>query len=328
LKRWKLHLSLAGLLIVAAVAVAFVLGAFSSAVARYVKVEVRAHGGTTVALQVPKAAVAAVTTIAPEQGMKAEPPIPLAAREQRAALAAIDELPPTAPDAAPFQRGCQTRIVQNYSSRAGVAPELEILHYTVSANRPGPSDVSAVDAWFDEAIAQASSNYIIDGEGNCDLSVPETAKAWAQAAYNRVAVSYEVVNTGHEPVYIAHAGLLKLAMVMSDSMCRWHLPIRLGAVSNGVVTRSGILDHNALGILGGGHHDITPYKVAPIIAAVKQARAKYGCVNGRPGKPKPTRAQRRKVLRGELLKLHAHGETWTQIKATTTYRQFLSLGGH
>ena len=182
-------------------------------------------------------------------------------------------VPPAVTLAAPEQSGCSTRLVRNYSSRNGRTPLLWVLHYTVSPNRPGLSDMDAVAAWFNNPRSQASSHYLIDNEGHCYLLVPESQKAWTQATFNPVSISVEVINTGREPSYAGRAGLRKLARVISDSAARWRIPIRKGAVRGCTVVRSGIIDHDALGQCGGGHTDIRPYSVDTVIAAGRGYRA-------------------------------------------------------
>lgn len=234
------------------------------------------HGTPTTTVAVPQAAVdAAEGGLDSHAGARSEQPagVPAAqldaARDQQEALAATDQLPIVTPDAAPTQRGCVTRLVQNYSSRRGVRPRLFVLHYTVSPNRPGWDDVNAVVSLFDRISFQASSNYVIDGEGHCAYIVRESDKAWTQAAANPVSISVEVINSGSEPVYAASAGLAKIALVAHDAMKRWGIPIQMGAVSGCTVTRAGLVDHGTLGACGGGHHDISPYKVAPVLAAIR-----------------------------------------------------------
>ena len=196
-----------------------------------------------------------------------------AADRQQDSFAASDELPAVTPDAAPSQNGCVTQLVQNYSSRHGVSPRLFVLHYTVSGNRPGWSDVNAVASLFDRPSFQASSNYIIDNEGNCKYIVRESDKAWTQAAANPVSISVEQINSGHEGSYAGVAGLRKLALVAHDAMKRWNIPIQLGAVRGCTVVRPGLVDHLSLGACGGGHHDISPYRIAPVLAAIQAVGA-------------------------------------------------------
>lgn len=278
-------------------AIAFAVGAFTGA--HYATFRVGGVHGTPVqTLSVPLVAVQSASSgLQDHKGSRSQVPAGAsaealtAARAQDARLAKNDKLPRVFPDAAPEQRGCVTRLVQNYSSRNGVAPRAFVLHYTVSANRPGWSDVDAVVGLFDTWAYQASSNYVIDGEGNCAYIVRETDKAWTQAAANPVAISVEVIATGQESAYIDAPGLKKLAMVISDALYRWKIPLQLGAFSNGVLTRPGVLDHRMLGAAGGGHFDIDQIirgqfddasglaRTEQVIAAVKAFRASQ--------KPKP-----------------------------------------
>lgn len=243
---------------------------------------VKIHGVT---LQVPKSAVDSARGRL-EQDLRSENPSGVkpaqldAAREQQEKLAASDQLPIIFPDAAPVQRGCTTRLVRNFSSRRGVRPRVFVLHYTVSANRPGWSDVNAIVSLFDRSSFAASSNYVIDNEGNCAYIVRETDKAWTQAAANPVSMSVEVINTGNELTYAGTKGLRKIAMVVSDALKRWDIPVQRGLVSGCVVRTAGIVDHSSLGSCGGGHHDISPYSVPQVIAAVRAFRAAEA-------KPKP-----------------------------------------
>ena len=196
------------------------------------------------------------------------------AKQQQADFARDDQLP-DAPLAAPSQAGCVYRGVANQSSRGGVKPRLFVLHYTVSANRAGWDDVNAIVGLFDRPSFSASSHFVIDREGHCAYIVPETAKAWTQAAGNPVSISVEIINTGSEASLISGAGLAKLGRVISDSTKRWGIPLQVGKVSGCKVVRPGVIDHRTFGACGGGHHDVGPYTIdAPLVAA-KAARAAF-----------------------------------------------------
>lgn len=161
--------------------------------------------------------------------------------------------------------GCRTSFVRNQSTRHGVRPQVQVLHYTVSPNRPGWSDVDAIVALFDRASFQASSNFVIDSEGHCAYIVPIEAKAWTQAAGNPFSVSYEIVATGTETRYLEPAGMAKLKAVVAEVARRTGIPLRKGAVSGCVPTRTGIIDHTSWGLCGGGHSDISPFNVDQVI---------------------------------------------------------------
>ena len=235
-----------------------------------------------------------------------------AGQQQQEKLAATDQLPVVSPLAAPSQRGCVSRFVQNYSSRRGVRPRIFVLHYTVSPNRPGWGDVNAVVSLFDTASFQASSNYVVDNEGNCAYIVRESDKAWTQAGFNPLAISVEVINTGSEATYAGTKGLAKLGLIVSDATKRWGIPLQRGATSGCTVTRPGIVDHASLGDCGGNHGDIRPYLVDQVISAALVARGRSNVTSvdrvtcrklnwwrshGRPaGLPERRAVKRRKAL--------------------------------
>lgn len=246
-----------------------------------VTITVKGPGHSTATVTAPQSAVdqakddlhAGLRTEAPDGVPAAELD---AGREQQERLAADDQLPIVTPLAAPSQRGCVSRFVQNASSRRGVTPRLFVPHFTVSPNRPGWSDVNAIVSLFDRPAFAASSSYVIDREAHCAYIVKESDKPWTQAGFNPVSISVEIINSGRERNLIDGAGREKLVQVMADSMRRWKIPARLGAVSGCTVTRSGILDHSALGACGGGHNDVNPYRgeLPGLIADVKRAMAR------------------------------------------------------
>lgn len=194
-------------------------------------------------------------------------------REETAEVKAPDgpPVPEETTLASPEQPGCETRLVRNFSSRNGQSPRLWVLHYTVSANRPGRSDVDGITAFFNNSASQASSHYVIDNEGNCNLIVPEIQKSWTEGSFNPVSISVEVINTGSESSYAGTAGLDKLAHVIADSAARWKIPVQRGATSGCTVTRAGIVDHDSLAC-GNNHTDIRPFSVDEVVAAVLRVR--------------------------------------------------------
>lgn len=227
-------------------------------------------------MRVPAVAVqqAQATELGDHEGLKSEVPVGVpnaqldAAQEQQDRLAQNDQLPPVLPDAAPSQAGCRSRFVGNFSSRRGVAPRIIVIHYTVSPNRPGWSDVDGVTGLFARFSFAASSNYVEDREGHCNYIVREGDKAWAQATFNPVAISIEVINSGREGSLTSGAGLRQLQRIVRDAGKRWKIPLRVGAVSGCTVTRSGIVTHQMLGACGGGHVDISPYKLSVVLGGL------------------------------------------------------------
>lgn len=192
--------------------------------------------------------------------------------EQIEAFAQRDRLPLVQPDAAPEQPGCSSRFHGSYSSRGGVKPRALLGHYTVSPNLPGLRDLVSLTAYSSNPRNMVSWHYNIDREGNCFHTVRETDKAWTQAAANPWAISTEFINkgAGDRPL-LSPVGLKKTARIWSDIAYRWDIPIRRGRANKRTCTleRSGILDHNDLGICGGGHVDITPHDIDQIITAIR-----------------------------------------------------------
>lgn len=186
-------------------------------------------------------------------------------------------------------KGCATRIIPvNFSSRNGARATEQVMHYTVSANRPGWSDVNAIVALFSVSARQASSNFVIDTEGNCAYIVPIESKAWTQAGGNPWSVSYEVIDTGSESNYLESAGFAKLRSVVQQVAQRTGIPLRRGAVSSSCTPISaGIVQHKDFGLCGGGHVDITPFSIDAVVNFVSQT-----------GPVSPLTKQEEKVRRG------------------------------
>jgi hypothetical protein len=230
-------------------------------------------GTATVKVAAPVVAQAAAgleTRLADETPPLAEQAAPgeLTAAQQAAARVKATQDPlPTAGASAGF-RGCVTRFVRNQSSRRGVRPQLQVLHYTVSPNRAGWSDVNAVVALFDRSSSQASSTFVIDAEGHCAYIVPIEAKAWTQAAGNPLSVSYEVINSGREAAFMATAGYARLRDVMRQVSARTGIPMRAGSV---YPLRAGIVQHKDGGLAWGGHVDVTPFAKGQIIRVLVAA---------------------------------------------------------
>jgi hypothetical protein len=114
---------------------------------------------------------------------------------------------------------------------------------------------------FANAGRKASSNFIIDTEGHCAYAVPIEGKAWTQAGGNPFAISYEIIAYGNESDYLGPAGWAKLRSVQRQVAARTGIPLRRGAVSGCVPTRSGIVEHRDGGLCWGGHVDITPFSI-------------------------------------------------------------------
>lgn len=147
------------------------------------------------------------------------------------------------------------RHTPNQGQRAGARPQLIVLHSTEGSNIPNSSaDLRGCCAYLCRAIVEASSHVIVDGDGFSARLVPDERKAWTQAHYNPVSLSIE---------QIGHAGsehwtrdeIRECARWIAHWAKKYAIPIDVGSVNNGKVTRSGVVTHKMLGALGGGHVD-------------------------------------------------------------------------
>lgn len=191
-------------------------------------------------------------------------------------IAARNPLSPLAPLAAPLQPGCRSQFVRSsFGSRYGTKPQWIVSHYTAGPNLPGFRDLNALTAYSNNTQNGVSWHYNLDREGNCVYTVRETQSAWTQAAANRLSIGIEIVNrgAGDAPLF-TKSGLKKYARIVSDIAYRWRIPIQRGKANKSTcaVIRRGLIDHNDLGLCGGNHFDITPYKIESIIAAVRAHR--------------------------------------------------------
>lgn len=152
--------------------------------------------------------------------------------------------------------GCVTRFVNNQSSRNGVRPIWFVLHYTVSPNVVGWADVNSVVALFDRISSQASSTFVLDGEGHCAYIVPIERKPWTQAAGNSLSVSVEIIATGKETTLCTGACLVELRKIFRTVSSRTGIKTVQGSVYPAV---GGIVQHKDGGLAWGGHIDVTPF---------------------------------------------------------------------
>ena len=234
-------------------------------------------------VEVPESAVAEARPVL-EKDLRDETPEEAPAAEvenaqeqvKEAERAAAQGRAPPLPTAGASQgfKGCVTKFVNNQSSRGGVRPIYQVLHYTVSGNRPGWSDVNAIVGLFNNPSFQASSHFVIDREGNCAYIVPIENNAWTQAAGNRISVAYEIINSGREGSFMDTAGYDKLRMVMKEVERRTGIPTTAGNVATG---KPGAVQHKDGGIAWGGHVDITPYDKVQVIQIINQGATGSRC---------------------------------------------------
>jgi hypothetical protein len=229
-------------------------------------------GAPTKVIEVPKPVVTAVQSSL-ESGLRDETPPGTTPEQHDAIQKAADQIKatlPALPTAGATQGvpGCRTQFVVNQSSRVGVRPTQFWLHYTVSHNVVGWADVNAVVRLFNTPSFQASSNFIIDAEGNCAYIVPIENKSWAQAGANRFAISFEIIAYGNESTYLPKPGMDKLRSVLRVLSVRTGIPLVRGAVSNCTPVKSGIVHHYDGGVCAGGHHDINPFSMNTVVKQI------------------------------------------------------------
>lgn len=154
-------------------------------------------------------------------------------------------------------------VVRHYSpcqsERSPVPLNLIILHDTEGSNVPDSiSDLAGLGDWFGSISAQASSHVATDSDGNSARFVSDRRKAWHCMAYNSASLGIEQVGFASQSrvTWLKNwRQLRETARWIAYWSHRYGIPIRKGAVSGGVVTRSGVLRHMDLGAIGGGHSD-------------------------------------------------------------------------
>lgn len=169
--------------------------------------------------------------------------------------------------------------VCNQSARSSSIAAI-VLHDTESHDVTGLADLQAIGNFFNEPAVKASAHVCVDGQGYSARYVPDGRKAWHCAGYNSQTLGIEQIGfaTFTELLWNRHkrAQLKKVAKYIAYWSKQYGIPIQRGAVSNGVVTRRGVLMHSELGSIGGGHHDPGPNY--PIDAVLRTARwyRRYG----------------------------------------------------
>lgn len=158
----------------------------------------------------------------------------------------------------------------NQSSRGGVRPNLIVLHSTESGNIPNSSaDLHAVCSFLCRPAVEASSHVMVDGDGHSARLVADEAKAWAQARYNPFALSIEQIGRAASEHWTRDE-IREAARWIARWSKKYNIPIRVGAVNGGFVTKPGVVTHKMLGVLGGSHVD--PGSAYPLEACLRLAR--------------------------------------------------------
>lgn len=183
---------------------------------------------------------------------------------------------PLGPLAAQSFPGCSTRFISatsNYGTRiAGARPAVIFLHYWGSRGiQNSLADMNGLLAFQNNPRALVSWHLQLDRDGHCFYTVPLEKKAYTEAAANSFGIGIEMEGAGTEPDYGGPKGRAKLVAVIKRLAKLYGIPIREAIIRGCHLVRSGISTHWPLGSCGGGHVDIKPYALAPIIAAVRAA---------------------------------------------------------
>lgn len=160
------------------------------------------------------------------------------------------------------------RNVRNQSARTSSIKAV-VIHSTESDNRVGTSDLASIGAWFDNPGAQASSHVCTDADGQSARYVPDSRKAWHGGSYNSQTLGIEQIGRAAQSSW-SDREIDETARWVAYWSLKHKIPIRVGAVSGGQVTKTGVVTHSMLGSLGGGHHD--PGTGYPMDRMLRRAR--------------------------------------------------------
>lgn len=153
-----------------------------------------------------------------------------------------------------------THLVRNRSSRNGKAIRAIAIHSTESNDLANSTDdLKGVRSWFNNPASDASSHLGIDGDGNTELWVPSTEKAWTILDLNAVTLNIEFIGRAAQPAKDWELEQLKEGAKWAAYWGRrFGIPVKRGKVSNvrgqAVVARKGIIRHSDLTHAGSGTH--------------------------------------------------------------------------
>ncbi len=161
--------------------------------------------------------------------------------------------------AEPASIKCYTSM--NGGTRSLSSIGLGVVHVTVSRNVPGMTDINGLCSFFQRV--KASPTWTVDNEANSSENVPLGRVPWTQAFYNRQSCSIEFVGSTGRPgegdAQWTDAQYREGARLMAGCFKRAGVPVRRGAVSDGgAILKTGVITHQELGRLGGGHSDPGP----------------------------------------------------------------------
>lgn len=150
-----------------------------------------------------------------------------------------------------------TISVRSQSSREGGRPKLIVLHTTEGGDSPsGNADLKGLASFFDGA--EASAHVANNVDGHDVRMVADAQKSWAVCNLNPYSLSIEQISFSafsKEEWFKRDAQLQNTARWVAYWSRKWDIPIRRGMAPNGVILRSGVVQHKNLGAAGCGHSD-------------------------------------------------------------------------
>lgn len=152
-----------------------------------------------------------------------------------------------------------------------------VLHYTVSANARGWSDVYNIKSYLNSV--GLSATFVMDFEGHCLQTVPLDRNPYTQGGMNQYSTSVEIIATGKEtrgdwlaaPIF--RQGIL--AALVRDVLKSHNLPVRF-VDPVGCTPKAGYTDHNHLEC-GNSHVDVSPNFPFDVFARQVQASPQPVC---------------------------------------------------
>ncbi|HEX6020634.1 MAG TPA: N-acetylmuramoyl-L-alanine amidase [Solirubrobacter sp.] len=157
------------------------------------------------------------------------------------------------------QRSCPTPMHGAARSYSDIG--LMVAHITVSPNRPGLADGQGLCDFFRRV--KASPTWTVDNEGHSWENVPLTLTPWTQAWFNRQSCSIEYIGytgrPGEGAASWTDAQLKEGGRLFAQCAKLAGIPVRSGKVTGSRIIRTGLITHQELGALGGGHTDPGPH---------------------------------------------------------------------
>jgi hypothetical protein len=144
----------------------------------------------------------------------------------------------------------------NYSSRAGAAVRLIVLH-----TAEGARTIESLGGYFQGNVSASSHVGADDKVNTVGEYVKRENKAWTQSDFNSVAVSIELCAFAawDTAEWDRHPNMLaNCAAWIAEEAAHYGLPIVRLSASEAQGSGRGVCQHVDLGARGGGHHDCGP----------------------------------------------------------------------